>query len=63
MTKNKIIFPVLINNGTDKDYRLQGVPMLFLIDGLGNIQFEHRGYRPDIGQNLTIELNSLLERP
>jgi peroxiredoxin/Tfp pilus assembly protein PilF len=58
--KNRIFLPVLYNNKTDRAYGLRGVPMVFVIDTDGNIHFEHKGYRPDIQQVLTVELKDLM---
>ena len=57
-----IIFPVLLNDETDRDYELRGVPAVFVIDGSGNIHFEHQGYRSDIENVLIVELDDLLLR-
>jgi tetratricopeptide (TPR) repeat protein len=56
----QVELPILYNDGTDKDYGLQGVPTVFVIDAKGNIHFEHRGYKPDIKEILSIELEDLL---
>jgi len=58
--KYRIRFPVLINNDTDKEYSLEGVPTLFIIDTQGNIHFKHKGNRPNIKDILAIELEALL---
>jgi tetratricopeptide (TPR) repeat protein/peroxiredoxin len=60
--ENRIAFPVLINDDTDKKYGLEGVPVIFVIDEKRNIRFEHRGYRPDINEMLVIELDYLLNQ-
>lgn len=60
LRKHEMIFPVLMNDGTDKAYGLHGVPTLFIIDAKGNIQFEHRGYNPNLLNTLAIELDALL---
>ena len=57
-----IIFPVLLNDETDRDYELRGVPAVFLIDTLGHIHFEHQGFRPDIENVLIVEIDDLLLR-
>jgi len=58
--KHDINFPVLLNDTTDKDYKLQGVPTLFVLDSRGRIHFEHRGHRPDLLDQLMVELDDLL---
>lgn len=58
--KYKLALPTLLNDGTDRDYNLEGVPMLFVIDQTGTIQFEHRGYRPDLIEAVMVELDTLL---
>jgi peroxiredoxin len=58
--KNNIIFPVLLNDGTDQKYELQGVPALFVIDAKGTIQYEHKGYQVNLMNTLAIELDGLL---
>ena len=58
--KEDIPFSVLINDDTDQKYGVQGVPTLFVIDKNGNINFEHKGYNPDISRVLKIELENLL---
>ena len=59
--KKRIFLPVLLNDGTDQDYGLMGVPTLFIIDGKGKIHFEHKGYRPGIQEMLAVELEDLLK--
>jgi tetratricopeptide (TPR) repeat protein len=58
--KERIFLPVLFNDQQEKDYMLEGVPAVFLIDRSGNIQFSHKGYRIDINQILSVELDDLL---
>jgi peroxiredoxin len=60
LKKYGIIFPVLLNNRTDQEYELQGVPTLFVIDAEGNIQYEHKGYQTNLMNTLAIELDTLL---
>ncbi len=59
--KNDIGLPVAMNADTDKDYQLQGVPTLYVIDKKGKVVFEHRGYSPDIKEILKIEFEDLLK--
>ncbi len=59
--KNKFNLTVLLNDGTDYDYGITGVPTLFVIDGSMNIHFTHKGYQPDIRDVLSIELDDLLK--
>ncbi len=58
--RHSIRLPVLVNEGADQSYGLQGVPTLFVIDKAGDIHFEHRGYRPDLNSLLRVELEDLL---
>lgn len=60
--KQDLDLNVMLNSDIDRLYDLQGVPTLFLIDAAGNIHFEHRGYRPDLTEVLTLELDDLLRR-
>lgn len=53
-------FTVLLNNQVEKLFKLEGVPALYLIDQKGHIRFAHKGYRKDIVQILSIELDFLL---
>ena len=62
LRRNRVIFPVLINDGTDEEYGLIGVPVLFVIDQNMRIHFEHRGYRPDMIQVLSVQLDDLLSK-
>ena len=57
-----LILPVLLNDGVEKMYGLSGVPVTYVIDAHGKIQFEHKGYRPDLTQVLRVEINNLLGR-
>jgi Tfp pilus assembly protein PilF/thiol-disulfide isomerase/thioredoxin len=58
--RERVVLPVLLNDGTEETYRLGGVPALFLIDREGRIQFSHMGYRKDINSILAVELDDLL---
>jgi len=58
--KERLILPVLLNDGQERPYKLEGVPMVFLIDRGGNIRFSHKGYRRDINSILSVELENLL---
>lgn len=62
VTEKRFPFTVLLNNQIEKSYKLEGVPALFLIDQKGHIRFSHKGYRKDIVQLLSIELDYLLGR-
>lgn len=59
--KKRIFLPVLFNDGTDYSYKVKGVPTIFLIDAKGNVQFEHKGFRPEIIDMLIIEMEDLLK--
>jgi len=61
VSDRRIFLPVLLNDGTDEDYGLQGVPTLFIIDKKGQIHFEHKGYRPGLQEILAVELDDLLQ--
>jgi hypothetical protein len=58
--KEGLILPVLLNDGQERLYKLEGVPMIFLIDRNGEIRFTHRGYRKDINSILSVELEDIL---
>lgn len=58
--KNKIDLPVLFNNNTDKEYKIKGVPTLFVIDKEGNVNFEHKGYAPTIYEIVSVEIEDLI---
>jgi thiol-disulfide isomerase/thioredoxin len=56
----RIPFLVLLTNQqTEYDFGLRGVPVLFIIDSENRIQFEHKGFRPDIVDILNIELDHI----
>jgi thiol-disulfide isomerase/thioredoxin len=59
--EKRIFLPVLFNDETDYDYKLKGVPTIFLIDAKGNVQFVHKGFRPEIIDMLIIEMEDLLK--
>jgi peroxiredoxin len=58
--KEGLILPVLLNDGQERLYKLEGVPMIFLIDRNGEIRFTHKGFRKDINSILSVELEDLL---
>jgi peroxiredoxin len=58
--KEGLILPVLLNDGQERLYKLEGVPMIFLIDRKGDIRFTHKGFRKDINSILSVELEDLL---
>jgi len=60
VTEKRFPFTVLLNDQTEKLYQLEGVPALYVIDKKGHIRFMHKGYRKDIVQILSIELDYLL---
>jgi hypothetical protein len=49
----------LVNDPVEKNFQLKGVPVLYVIDKQGNIHFEHKGFRPDLIQVLSIELDDM----
>lgn len=53
--------PVLVNDGTDSEYDVQGVPVVFVLDENRNINFEHKGYRENIIEVLAVELEDLIK--
>ena len=59
--KERLILPVLLNDEQEKNFRLEGVPMIFLIDRNGDIRFSHKGTRRDINSILSVEMEDLLE--
>ena len=42
-------------------FGVQGIPMVVLLDGKGVVQAVHVGYRPEVGELFTTEIDSLLE--
>ncbi|MBN2414265.1 redoxin domain-containing protein [bacterium] len=60
LRRYRVSFPVLINSDTDVAYGVKGVPMLYVLDKSMRIRFVHRGYRPDLTETLTVELDDLL---
>jgi len=60
LKRNRLFLPVLFYRDTDQQFRLQGVPTIFVIDEDMNIHFEHKGYRPDLMRILEVELEDLL---
>ena len=57
-----ITLPVLLDYGTASAYGVRGVPVTFVIDEKGRINFKHKGFRPDFDEVLTVELNYLLKQ-
>lgn len=53
--------PVLLDDAAGQKYGIEGVPMTYIIDGRGRIQFSHRGYRADLFDVIDIELDDLLQ--
>jgi tetratricopeptide (TPR) repeat protein len=60
LRQRRMILPVLINEGMENTYRIEGVPMVYVIDTKGEVLFTHRGFRPDLGRILSVELDDLL---
>lgn len=57
---NHIPSQVLLSNQAMEDaFGLKGVPVLYIIDSRHRINFQHKGYRPDIIDILNIELDHL----
>jgi cytochrome oxidase Cu insertion factor (SCO1/SenC/PrrC family) len=57
---DRFFLPVLVGNGIEKSYGLEGVPMIYVIDKNGQIRFETRGFRPDLQQTLEVQLEDVL---
>lgn len=59
-------FPVLLGgmmgNGIDKIYQVTGIPTTFVIDKNGIIRYRHIGYRQNLDQLLTKEIEELLKQ-
>lgn len=59
-------FPVLMGgmmgNGIDKVYQITGIPTTFVIDKAGIIRYRHIGYRDNLDQLLTKEIEELLKQ-
>ncbi len=58
--KTRFPLPVLLNDETDQEYGIRGVPAVFVIDKELNIHFDHKGYSQNIKEVLAIEIESLL---
>lgn len=56
---NKYSFPVYYAGGAGQTYQVTSIPSTYVIDKTGNIQYVHVGYRPDIKDILTWEINAL----
>ncbi|MDO9027229.1 MAG: redoxin domain-containing protein [bacterium] len=59
-------FPVLMGgmmgNGIDKVYQITGIPTTFVVDKAGIIRYRHIGYRQNLDQLLTREIEELLKQ-
>jgi len=58
----RFFLPVLVANGIEKTYGIQGVPVVYVIDPNGQIRFENKGYRPDFMQVLSMQLKDVFSR-
>ncbi len=60
INKYKLLLPVLLSQGCERDFGIRGVPMTYVIDKGGFINFSHRGFRPDLAETMAVELDDLL---
>lgn len=56
---NKYAFPVYYAGAAGQAYQVRSIPSTYVIDKTGMIQYVHVGYRPDIKDILTWEINAL----
>ena len=58
--QNHLPFPVLIDNNQQaaSQYRVEGIPVVFVVDPAGKVRFAHEGLNPSLETVLTAELNS-----
>lgn len=58
MQENQLTFPVMLDNNGKlaKRFGLSGVPVSFIIDAKGNIQFVETGYSTEMGLRLRLWL-------
>ena len=52
-------FPVFYAGAAGQAYQVTSIPSTYVIDKTGSIQYVHVGYRPDIKDVLTWEINAL----
>ena len=56
---NNYSFPVFYAGAAGQAYQVTSIPSTYVIDKTGSIQYVHVGYRPDIKDILTWEINAL----
>ena len=56
---NNYSFPVFYAGTAGQAYQVTSIPSTYVIDKTGSIQYVHVGYRPDIKDVLTWEINAL----
>ena len=56
---NNYSFPVFYAGAAGQAYQVTSIPSTYVIDKTGSIQYVHVGYRPDIKDVLTWEINAL----
>ncbi|MEM3736037.1 MAG: TlpA disulfide reductase family protein [Candidatus Bathyarchaeia archaeon] len=60
--EHNIGWPILMgsNSNIDRDYNIEGVPTLYVVDGNGIIRWCHVGATPGLGEALRSQIESLL---
>jgi peroxiredoxin len=58
--QNRLPFPVLIDNNQQaaSEYRVEGIPVIFVVDPAGKVRYALEGLNPSLEATLTVELNS-----
>jgi len=59
---DRFFLTMLVGSGVEKQYGIQGVPMVYVIDANGQIRYENKGYRPDLVQVLSVQMEDVLTR-
>jgi len=57
--ENGYTFTVLYDEGMKKAYDVAGIPTVFIIDENGVIRYKHVGFRPDVGEIWTKQIEEL----
>lgn len=58
---NNLTLPVAFGREVGQSYGAASIPMLVVIDGLGQLRYLHSGYHPDLGEALQAEIRELLQ--
>lgn len=59
--RSKYTFPVYTGMAAAQTYGIESIPTTLVIDPQGMVQFMHIGYRPDIAQVLSWQIDALME--